>query len=107
MRPYDPLYGIGTDTQEQAYDVVVACEVLEHVRSAREEVLRISRILRPGGYVLVRTELYNMHTDFASWWYARDITHVNFFRLTSMLRVAELLNRGISYTDGTNTLILG
>ena len=39
--------------------------------------------------------------------YARDITHINFVRHTTMLRVADMLNRGVVYTDGREVVLLG
>ena len=104
---YDPMFGIGPEALDSTYDIVVVCETVEHLRKLRQEILLIKRLLNPGGHVMVRTELYNEGTDFETWWYAKDTTHVNFFRLTTMVRVGELLDRGMFYTNGRNVVILG
>ncbi|MBD3393900.1 MAG: methyltransferase domain-containing protein [Chitinivibrionales bacterium] len=104
---YDPLYSIGADALDRMYDVVVACESVEHLHDLAGDIRRIKRLLNPGGHVLVRTELYNEHTDFETWWYAKDPTHINFFRLTTILRLAERLDKGLFYTDARSIAILG
>jgi hypothetical protein len=102
---YDPVFDVGADSLGATYDVVVVCEVLEHLRELKNELHRIGKLLNPGGCVVARTELYTAHTDFATWWYARDPTHVNFFRLTTMVRVADELNKAVFVTDGRNVTI--
>ena len=104
---YDPLYGIGEGALDGAYDVVAICEVMEHVRDLKKELDIVKRLINHSGYAVVRTELYTEQTDFETWWYARDITHVNFFRLTTMLRIAEYLGRGMLYTNARNVVIFG
>jgi len=104
---YDPLYGIGAKTIQSTYDVVAMCEVMEHLRDLQKELDLVKRLLNRPGYVVVRTELYTEHTDFESWWYARDITHINFFRLTTMLRIAEYLGKGMFFTNARNVMIFG
>ncbi len=104
---YDPLFDIGPDCLDSTYDIIALCEVVEHVRALRQQMLLLKRLLNPGGYLVIRTELYTGSTDFVSWWYAKDTTHINFFRLTTMIRVAELLERGMFYTDGRNVVVLG
>jgi hypothetical protein len=104
---FDPLYGIGETALTQTYEIIALCEVIEHLRDLRKEINLLKTLLAPGGYVLARTELYNELTDFESWWYAKDATHVNFFRLTTMVRIAEYLGKGIFFTNARNLVIFG
>jgi SAM-dependent methyltransferase len=76
---YDPLYGMGRASLGDRYDVVVACEVIEHLRDLRGEMRTLKDCLAPGGRVVVRTQCYPSVAEVASWWYARDATHLNFF----------------------------
>lgn len=76
---YDPVYGVGADALADRYDAVVACEVIEHLREPRAELARITACLRPGGSVVVRTRCYPSVAEIPSWWYARDLAHINFF----------------------------
>ena len=76
---YDPLYGQGRSALHDRYDVVVLCEVIEHLRDLRAEILSLKGCLGPGGSIVVRTQCYPSVADVPSWWYARDATHLNFF----------------------------
>lgn len=42
----------------EAFDVVVSCETIEHVPSPRRALAELSRILRPGGYLILTTPNY-------------------------------------------------
>ncbi len=75
---YDPLYGKGLAALRDRYDVVVLCEVIEHLRDLRDEILSLEKVLAPGGSVVVRTQCYPSVAGVTSWWYARDATHLNF-----------------------------
>jgi hypothetical protein len=45
-------------------------------------------MLRPGGILAVMTSLWNERTDFASWYYRLDPTHVVFFHEETFRRLA-------------------
>jgi SAM-dependent methyltransferase len=76
---YDPLYGKGRAALGDRYDIVVVCEVIEHLRDLRDELRTLKNCLEDGGRVVVRTQCYPSIVEVASWWYARDATHLNFF----------------------------
>jgi len=76
---YDPLYGKGQAALGNRYDVVVVCEVIEHLRDLRGELGKLEDCLSPGGNIVVRTQCYPSVAEVATWWYARDATHLNFF----------------------------
>lgn len=76
---HDPLYDLGKDALAENYDAIVLCEVIEHLRDLRGELARIARCVRPGGAVVVRTQRYPSLAELPAWWYARDVTHINFF----------------------------
>jgi SAM-dependent methyltransferase len=90
---YDPAYP-DRATLDGTFDLVVLCEVIEHVRDLRAELVRIARHLAPDGRVLVRTRLYPSPDRMADWWYARDVTHINFFAEPTFAVVAKLLGKG-------------
>ena len=76
---YDPLYGQGQAALLSRYDIVILCEVIEHLRDLRGEIQSIKECLGSGGRVIVRTQCYPSVDAVASWWYARDATHLNLF----------------------------
>ena len=103
---YDPLYNRDLDTSEKAYDIVVLCEVIEHLRDIQKELELVEKILDSDGYILFRTEFYHKKGEFPDWWYTKDITHINFFSLYTMETLAGLMGKKIFYTNGKNVVIL-
>jgi len=87
---YDPLYELGANALGEKYDAIVACEVIEHLRGLRKEIVRLAKCLRPGGHVVVRTQCYPSVAELSSWWYTRDATHINFFSAGTLAIAAKL-----------------
>lgn len=76
---YDPIYSLGEAALAARYDVIVVCEVIEHLRDLRKEIISLGKCLSRGGCTLIRTQAYPQVAEVPSWWYARDATHLNFF----------------------------
>jgi SAM-dependent methyltransferase len=87
---YDPVYGLGQAALRERYDIVVLCEVIEHLRDLRAEMLTLKACLGPGGRVVVRTQCYPSVAELPTWWYARDATHLNFFAPRTLDLAARL-----------------
>jgi SAM-dependent methyltransferase len=51
------------------FDVVVACEVLEHLASPLEVLGEVVRSLRPGGVLAFQTAYYDPRVCGRDWWY--------------------------------------
>jgi hypothetical protein len=89
---FDPLYRIGKDALTKSYDMIILCEVIEHIRDIGKELLNIKKALRRlAGKVIIRTQLYPSLDEFAGWWYKNDITHINFFGNATINRLACML----------------
>jgi len=86
---------------EEAYGLITATEVLEHlpdpVAALRPWVAKLS----PGG-ILAGMTLF--HPDdpakFASWWYLKDPTHVSFYTERTLGKLARVLGMDLLFTDG-------
>ncbi len=105
--PHDPLYDLRARDEPAQFDIVVACESIEHVRNLSLELEFISKVLKPTGLAYVRTQLYDSVTDFGSWWYKVDPTHINFFCKKAMEEMAKLLARKVLRTNGKDTTVIG
>jgi hypothetical protein len=103
---YDPLYGIGKHALDDTYDMVVLCEVLEHLRGLRKELANIKKAAGRTGKILIRTQSYPSLENFSGWWYKNDITHVNFFSRQAISKFASLLGRGKVRQHGTDIFII-
>jgi len=89
MRVYDPFFAPDENALRRTYDFVACSETAEHFHDPAEELARLDRLLRPGGWLGVMTEMLDDARDFAGWRYARDPTHVCFYRAETMRWVAD------------------
>jgi len=112
-RPYDPLYE-GLRMLPDAvgkYDIIVASEVIEHLRDITGDLRLMVGLLRGGGAIILRTRLYDdsgvdASSDFQSWWYAQDPTHINFFSGKSLSRLAMIAGKRIEETGCRDIFVL-
>jgi len=105
---HDPLFGKGSDALSSRYDAVALCEVLEHLRDLPGELARIRGALLPGGFVVIHTLLRPQDPSaFTDWWYARDITHVNFWSMRALEHVARLLGGQVRSSNGKDLVVIG
>jgi Methyltransferase domain len=104
---HDPLYGLNAAGQKGSFDIIVACESIEHVRNLPREIGLISGLLAPAGFVYVHTQLCDHVADFAAWWYIIDVTHINFFCGKTMGKVAQMMGKRIVRTNGKDNVIFG
>lgn len=99
---YDPVYNLGNSFLKSSYNVIVVCEVIEHVYDIYKELKLLFSLIENGGYIILRTELLLENLDFSSWWYKEDITHVNFFTHQSIEKLAEIIGgKIIDYEKNT------
>lgn len=104
---YDPLYWIGGDALSGEYDVVIACEVIEHLRDLGSELSLLGRLVRSGGYLVIRTQLRPEDPAAVSrWWYAQDLTHINFFSERCMRWVASRIGMHLRSVSVQGTIVL-
>lgn len=86
---YDPFFADDPVVLRRWYDFITCTETAEHFHHPGAELDRLDRLLRPGGWLGIMTTPRSDDTDFRSWWYARDPTHVCFYRLETMRWIAE------------------
>jgi SAM-dependent methyltransferase len=81
----------GLDDVAELYDVVVAIEVLEHIKDPHAALETIHRVLKPGGLLLFTTGNLSRHRgDIATWFYARHPeVHISFFTPDAFRRLAD------------------
>lgn len=80
VRDYDPFFHPDEAALQATYDFVTCSEVVEHLHAPAGAFERLAGLLRPGGWLGVMTLLVQPETDLARWRYARDPTHVGFYR---------------------------
>ncbi len=77
---YDPFYALEPALLDRQYDFLACSETVEHFYRPREEFELFLRLLRPGGWIGIMTQLRDQAAQpFESWYYKNDPTHVCFF----------------------------
>jgi SAM-dependent methyltransferase len=64
---------------QKQYDFIFATECFEHFYHPAKEIAHIHDLLKPGGILIIMTEIWKSPESFEKWYYAKDPTHVMFF----------------------------
>ncbi|MBK5926400.1 methyltransferase type 12 [Rhodobaculum claviforme] len=88
---YDPLFQPDPAPLSQTHDFVTCTETAEHFHAPADEFARLSRLVRPGGWLAVMTCFQTDDARFANWHYRKDSTHVVFYREATLRHVAARL----------------
>lgn len=89
VRLFDPFFASDPAVLDRTYDFISLTEVAEHFFAPRDEFDRMERMLRPGGWLALMTEVLREDQALASWRYARDPTHVCFYAPDTLCWIAE------------------
>ncbi len=86
---FDKFYVNNPAVFEQNYDFITATEVVEHLSAPNVELLRLFNSLKKGGVLAIMTQMMDDKTDFATWYYKNDPTHICFFSKNTMRHLAK------------------
>ncbi len=89
MDIYDPFYASDKAPLSQRYDFITATEVLEHLHHPMEELNHLWFCLKPAGWLGLMTKRVTSLTEFATWHYKNDPTHVCFFSIQTFQWLAD------------------
>ncbi len=100
---YDPLF---FDTPlAGSYDFIFSTECFEHFDEPKHEISKIVKLLKPGGMLTVMTELWDARTDFDSWHYTSDPTHVSFYAKETLAYITETFGLKQLASDGKRVFV--
>ena len=85
---YDPFFDQDLGALHRFYDFITCTETAEHFYRPGDEFERLDRMLRPGGWLALMTEMLQEGRAFEQWRYARDPTHVCFYRASTIKWIA-------------------
>lgn len=85
---YDPFFFPQPEALQQTYDFVTCTETAEHFHRPAGEFARLTRLVRPGGWLAIMTCFQTDDSRFADWHYRRDPTHVVFYRAETFRWIA-------------------
>lgn len=103
---YDPFFVPNRALLDQQYDFVTCTETAEHFFAPRAEFVRMFGMLRPGGVLAVMTQMVRASEPFETWRYARDPTHVSFYRPVTMHWIATRFDRRVEMPEQSVALFL-
>ena len=76
---YDPYFHNHLELLQMQYDYIACCEVIEHFYNPNKEFKLLKSLLKPNAKLYCMTNIYDENTNFASWYYKNDPTHVFFY----------------------------
>ncbi|MCG9973121.1 class I SAM-dependent methyltransferase [Christiangramia crocea] len=91
IRLYDPYFQPNQKLLKKKYDFIICCEVMEHFQKPVKEFRLLRSLLKPGGKLYCKTEVWNEAIKFNEWHYKNDLTHVIFYNRDSLLWIKENL----------------
>lgn len=86
---YDPFFQPDEGVLEGAYDFITCTETAEHFSEPARDFQRLDGLLKPGGWLGLMTGMLMDWSEFPSWYYHRDPTHVNFYSRKTMSWIAS------------------
>ncbi|HQV36693.1 MAG TPA: class I SAM-dependent methyltransferase [Flavobacterium sp.] len=89
IQEYDPFFADNSETLKQKYDYIACCEVIEHFHHPKKEFELLFNLLKPGGKLYCKTDLFTEVKNFDSWGYKNDPTHVFFYHQKSILWIQK------------------
>ncbi|GAB5399714.1 MAG: class I SAM-dependent methyltransferase [Aureisphaera sp.] len=91
MHLWDPFFHSDRSVLDKTYDFIVCCEVIEHFHKPYEEFQLMQSLLKPNGTLFCMSELLPGASQFSTWYYKDDPTHVIFYSEQNLLWIQEHL----------------
>lgn len=101
---YDPFF---SDIKlNPPYDFIFSTETFEHFHHPKQEVERLSQLLKPNGLLTIMTDHWQTPEQFANWYYITDATHVCFYHTNTFNYIKTTYGFTGLYTDKERVVIL-
>lgn len=106
MENYDPIFFPDAHLLiPETYDVVTSTEVVEHFKTPKHDWELLVSLVKEGGLLGVMTQFFNDSTDYQSWWYKNDPTHVVFYQEKTLNYLAQHFGLEVLYNDQKSVVI--
>lgn len=86
---YDPYFADDPAVLDKSYNFLTCTETVEHFRNPARHWQRMVDLVKPDGWMGIMTSLMVDDTDFTSWHYARDDTHIAFYSHSTVEWIAD------------------
>ena len=94
---HDPLFHPDETVLARTYDFITCTETVEHFATPRADFLQLRRLLAPGGWIGIMTDILEDKSSFPDWYYHRDPTHVAFYTRRTFRWVGEWLGLEVEH----------
>lgn len=102
---YDPVFHSEMALLEKKYDVVTSTEVVEHFKNPQTDWKVLVDLVSPGGLLGIMTQFLKEETDYKSWWYKNDPTHVVFYNTKTFAYIEETFGLEKLFDDNNSVII--
>ena len=99
---YDPLFHPDESVLARTYDFITCTETVEHFATPRADFQRLHRMLVPGGWIGIMTDILEDREGFGDWYYHRDPTHVAFYSRRTFRWIGEWLELEVEFLAGAS-----
>jgi len=97
---YDYYYSPTKVYESKQYDLITSTEVVEHFLSPLDYFELFVAHLKPGGVLAIMTQFHPCDDQlFLKWHYIRDLSHIAFYTVTTMIHIAKRVGLEMIYTD--------
>ena len=94
---YDKFYYQDQSVFDKTFDFITLTEVIEHLSDPIFEIGRLKSILKPDGVIAIMTQTLTQNTDFKTWYYKNDPSHIGFYNQKSLGYLADYFELEITY----------
>lgn len=89
MDRFDSFFWPDPEPLKRQFDFITCCETIEHFFVPLTELGRFDRILKPGGWIAIMTQIVESDRHLPGWWYLSDFTHVRFYGQETFAWIAD------------------
>lgn len=102
---YDPYFFNIDINSMKPFDVIYASECFEHFNNPKKTIKEILNVLKVGGILAVGTHFYDGDTDFSSWWYLKDKTHIVFYSSKTIEYISKVYGLKVLFQSKSQLIL--
>ncbi len=100
VEDYDLYFSKKDELLSKSYDFVCCSETAEHFKNPKLEFNRINKLLKKNRLLALMTLIYDPNsTEFRSWFYRKDPTHIFFYQERTIEYLCETFAWELEYTS--------
>jgi SAM-dependent methyltransferase len=106
VQGWDPIFCRETLPEPGSLDFVTCTEAAEHFHFPQKEFMQMAQLLKPGGILVLLTQMYQDIEKFSGWYYRKDPTHVSFYHARTYSYICEKFGFHLRSAAAANLSVL-